>query len=154
MSSVWTQPPIVLVEDDVNDEFFLRTALFEARVGNPLIVFDAADAARGHVTARHHDPPALFMLDINLHGAETGLHFLHWLRQQPLPLSSTPTIMLTASVEAQDRGSSFGLGALSFLQKPVVPAQLIGAMQQLGFDNIPDPIDGGVGFRVIRRLSA
>ena len=69
-------------------------------------------------------------------------------------LVNTHDHMLTGSLDEQDRDSSLDLGALSFLRKPVASAELIGAMQQLGFENIPDPTDGGVGFRVIRRLPA
>jgi CheY-like chemotaxis protein len=150
-SQWWTQPPIVLVEDDVNDEFCLRSALFDARIGNPLVVFNAADAARTHVSGRRSDPPALFLLDIRVHGAESGLDFLRWLRDEPSPLGSTPAIVLTGSGADEERRESFGLGALSFLSKPVASADLIDCIQSLGFDNIPDPASGEVGFRVIRR---
>ena len=147
----WHKPAIVLVENDENDAFFVREALKKANIGNPLITFASADAARQHVSAGTSKPPALFILDINLDGGETGLDFLRWLRAQPAPFGTTPAIVMTGSQDPHDRSSSVGLEALCFLPKPVTAAELGEAVQSLGFVVRTNALTGALGFWILER---
>jgi CheY-like chemotaxis protein len=124
----------VLIEDSATDAYFVRHALNMAHVINPLIQFTAAADARAHFAdARTFEMPALFVMDVNLEGGETGIDLLRWLRQQRPPLGSTPTMMLTGSADPADRSDALMLGAVYFLSKPVTAATLSGAVQSLGF---------------------
>jgi CheY-like chemotaxis protein len=126
--------PIVLVEDDPNDARFVRRALDQAHIVNPLLRF----ATTGEVR-RHFDEtatfaiPALFVIDVRLPGGETGLDLLRWLRQQPLPLGSTPTMMLSGSRRSADHDEAELLGSMLYLHKPVTEEALTAAVQSLGF---------------------
>jgi CheY-like chemotaxis protein len=130
----FTGAPIVLMEDSATDAYFVRHALSAAHVVNPLIQFETAAEARGHFAAAGtFDLPALFIMDVNLAGGETGIDFLGWLRQQRPPLGSTPAMMLTGSVQPDDRRDALMLGAVYFLHKPVTADTLSAAVQSLGF---------------------
>src|SRR5690349_17453827 len=75
--------PIVLVEDDTNDVYFVRYAFEHAHIVNPLLRFATAREARVYFTdATIGATPTLFVIDVHLAGGETGLDFLRWLRQQ------------------------------------------------------------------------
>jgi CheY-like chemotaxis protein len=124
----------VLLEDCATDAYFVRHALHAAHVVNPLIQFTTAVDARAHFSDRStFDLPALFIMDVNLAGGETGIEFLRWLRQQLAPLCSTPTMMLTGSAQPEDRTDALMLGAVYFLRKPVTADMLNAAVQSLGF---------------------
>ena len=126
--------PIVLLEDDRNDEFFVRHALERAHIVNPVLCFPTGTQGRSHVSqTRASAMPALFVIDVNLAGGETGIEFLRWLRQQPSPLGSTPAMMLTGSDRPADRDEAELLGAIYFLLKPVTEDKLTAAVQALGF---------------------
>jgi CheY-like chemotaxis protein len=124
--------PIVLVEDDSTDAYFVRYALDAAHIVNPLVRFESARQARDYF-ATAFSLPLLFVMDVHLAGDETGLDLLRWLRQQPPPLGSTPVMMLTGSDRPDDREAAEQLGAIHFLRKPVVEATLSTAVQSLGF---------------------
>lgn len=148
----WHRAPIVLVEDDDNDVFFVRDALAKAKILNPLIACRSADEARGKLSGVRPVVPALFILDILLAGNETGLDFLQWLRSQPSRLGSTPTMMLTGSDRPEHRDATLELDALFFLQKPVRAAHLTEAIQTLGLVDVATGlVSGEMGFRVIGR---
>ena len=126
--------PIVLLEDDPNDVYFVRRAFEKAHIANPLIRFATAAEARRHFA----EPatvamPALFVIDVSLPGGETGLDLLRWLRQQSAPLGSTPAMVLTVSHSAADRDEAERLGSMLFLHKPVTEEALTTAVQSLGF---------------------
>jgi CheY-like chemotaxis protein len=148
----WHQPPIFLVEDHENDQFFVRHALEGAKIENPLVVCASADEAR-EALRRHQRSaaPVLFILDVNLVGGETGVDFLEWLRRQPEPLGSTPAMMLSGSERPDDRAMAQRLGATRFLQKPVMAEKLAEAVQALGFVVVTSALSGRLGFRLIER---
>ena len=126
--------PIILMEDDPYDTFFVRRALEKVHIVNPLLCFKTASEAREHfATSRAFALPALFVVDVNLAGGENGIEFLRWLRQQPGPLGSTPSMMLTGSRRPTDRQQAEALGSTHFLYKPVTEETLTLAMQSLGF---------------------
>jgi CheY-like chemotaxis protein len=143
--------PIVVVDDDPNDVFFIRHALESARIQNPLSVFESAEGVRAYLGALPAGAgPVLIILDLNLSGNESGLDVLTWIREQPEPLSATPTMMLTGSVRPEDREDCRRRGAVTFLEKPVTEATLTSAVQQLGFVIVLTRL-GQAGARVIQR---
>jgi DNA-binding NarL/FixJ family response regulator len=144
--------PIVLVEDDPNDAFFVRQALQVARIANPLLEFQSAEQARLYLTTpRASLAPVLFILDFHLSGNESGIDFLRWLRQRDPPLGSTAAMMLTGSDHPDHRAESSQLGASFFLQKPVIEGTLTEAVQALGFVVVTSMVSGRLGVRIIER---
>lgn len=144
--------PIVLVEDDPNDVFFVRRAMTHARIRNPLLTFGTTALARQEIgrSAAGQGGVVLFIVDLHLPGGESGLDFLRWLRQQGEPLGTTPTIVLTGSQQRDDRDLSAALGAMRYLQKPVTEQTLTDAAQALGFVILTSGL-GSVGARIIQR---
>jgi CheY-like chemotaxis protein len=144
-------PPIVLVEDDPNDVYFVRHALEKALIVNPLLRFATAEQARNHFAERAiFDLPSMFILDVNLVGRESGIDFLRWLRQQRSPLGSTPAMMLTGSDQPGDRDATAMLGSIYFLRKPVSEDRLTAAVQSLGL--MITTLAGATTRRTIERL--
>ena len=116
--------PILLVEDDENDVFFLKYAFEQAEITNPIYV--AADghqaiqylSGAGQYADRDRFPlPCLVLLDLKLPVC-MGHDVLRWIQQQPvLPIQLV--IVLTSSADPTDVESCYRLGARSFLVKPL-----------------------------------
>jgi CheY-like chemotaxis protein len=141
--------PIILVEDDSNDVFFVRHALTAALIQNPVEVFDRAERAYEYLGRTTALAPVLIILDINLAGAQTGLDVLAWIRQLPDPLGSTPVLMLTGSDGQEERNASGHLGAIDFLQKPATAESLAMAVQALGFSVVNNVTTGQLGIHIV-----
>src|SRR5438874_11348590 len=95
-------PPILLVEDDKNDVFFLRYAFEAAAIPNPLKVVEdgqqAIDyfAGKGKYGNRARFPfPCLVLLDLKL-PVKMGLDVLRWVNEQP-SLKTLLILVLTSS---------------------------------------------------------
>lgn len=151
MATHWYRGPIVLVEDDENDVFFVRESLTSAKVGNPLIVYDNPLDARRDFQDGTLEPPVLFILDVNFRGGMSGIDFLRWVREQPEPFGSTPAMILTGSDKPEDHHESLDLNALQFLKKPPTSAALARAVQALGFVVVTNLPSGELGLRIIQR---
>ena len=140
--------PIVLLEDDPNDAFFVTHAVEKACIVNPIVRFQTATRARSHFgQSGTPELPVVFVMDVHLAGGETGIEFLRWLREQPSPLGSTPTMMLTGSANPEDQREAESLGAIYFLRKPVTQENLTNAVQSLGF-----VVSSLTGFGSMRRI--
>src|SRR5262245_5338929 len=116
--------PILLVEDDENDVFFLRHAFEAAEIKNPLkVVVDGQQAidyltGSGQYADRGRFPfPWLVLLDLKL-PVKMGIEVLKWIRERP-EFATLLVVVLTSSADAHDIDESFRYGARSFLVKPV-----------------------------------
>lgn len=114
--------PILQVEDDANDVFFLEHAMQKVGWGHPIQVASDGQQAidylkgTGQFADREKFPlPCLVLLDLKLPHI-MGLDVLKWIRQQ----TETPlvVIILTASAERGDVATAYRLGANAFLTKP------------------------------------
>jgi two-component system response regulator len=114
--------PILQVEDDPNDVFFLQRAMTKACVENDVHVASDGQQAidylqgAGKFADRQKFPlPCLVLLDLKL-PLVMGLDVLRWIRQESgLAL---PVVMLTASAQTADIATAYALGANAFLVKP------------------------------------
>ncbi len=120
--------PILQVEDDSNDVFFLQRAMKKAGVANPIQVASDGQQAIDYLTGmgkfadRLQCPlPCLVLLDLKLPHV-MGLDVLKWIRQQPGP--ALVVVMLTASGEDVDIAAAYRLGANGFLVKPSEASKL------------------------------
>jgi two-component system response regulator len=128
---------ILLVEDNPDDEALTLRALRKNNLRNDIVVArDGIQAleflfCEGSHAAR--DPnvmPQVILLDLKLPKLD-GLEVLSRIRANPRtrPL---PVVILTSSIEDQDRLASYDLGANSYVRKPVDFTQFSEAARQLG----------------------
>src|SRR5260370_42492785 len=130
---------ILLVEDNADDEKLTLRALKKNNISNEVFVarngVEALDYLFGTGTHSGRDisvMPEVVLLDLKLPKID-GLEVLRQLRgneRTKLP----PVVILTSSNEEQDRLSGYGLGANSYVRKPVDFNQFMEAVRQLGLD--------------------
>ncbi len=128
---------ILLVEDNPDDEALTLRALAKNRVANPVVVVrDGAEALDWLLREGVHagrDPetvPQVVLLDLNLPKID-GLEVLRRVRADPRT-RLLPVVILTSSQEEQDLVRGYGLGANSYIRKPVDYDQFVEAVGRLG----------------------
>jgi CheY-like chemotaxis protein len=128
---------ILLVEDNPDDEALTMRALRKNNIKNEIIVardgLEALDYLFGDGVHRGRDlsvMPQLILLDLKLPKLD-GLEVLRRVRSEP-QTKLLPVVILTSSNEEQDRIQGYGLGANSYIRKPVDFPQFIEAVRQLG----------------------
>ena len=128
---------ILLVEDNQDDEALTLRALKKNNIKNEVVVaHDGVEAldylfGTGSYAGRDlTDTPQVILLDLKLPRVD-GLEVLRQLRSDGRT-RLLPVVILTSSNEDQDRIESYGLGANSYVRKPVDFAQFIEAVRQLG----------------------
>ena len=139
--------PILLVEDNPDDEALTLRAFGKNRISNKVVVArDGVEAldylfASGSHAGRDPALPAVVLLDLKLPRID-GLEVLRQLRADPRT-ALQPVAILTTSNEERDILSSYQSGANSFIRKPVDFAQFMEAVRQLGLYwlvvNLPPP---------------
>jgi two-component system, response regulator len=128
---------ILLVEDNPDDEALTLRALKKNNIKNEVVIaHDGAEAldylfGTGNYTGRNTDVlPQVVLLDLKLPKVE-GLEVLRRVRADKRT-KLLPVVILTSSNEEQDRIDGYGLGANSYVRKPVDFSQFIDAARQLG----------------------
>ena len=116
--------PILLVEDNEDDEVLTVHALKMSGVANQVMVArDGVEAldlllCRGEYASRDPDAlPAVVLLDLNMPRL-SGLDVLKAMRKDERT-RRIPVVILTTSGEEADLVASYDLGANSFVRKPV-----------------------------------
>jgi CheY-like chemotaxis protein len=127
---------ILLVEDNPDDVELTLRALKKNNISNKIVV--ACDGVEAidllFSTGLHADRPALqpvvVLLDLKLPKLD-GFEVLKRMRSDPRT-SLLPVVILTSSKEQQDLIDGYGLGANSYVRKPVNFEQFVEAVRQLG----------------------
>jgi two-component system response regulator len=128
--------PILLVEDNPDDEALTLRALRKNNIKNEVIVArDGAEAldylfGTGSYADREWATPQVVLLDLKLPKID-GLEVLRRIRAD-VAKALLPVVILTSSKEEQDLASSYRLGCNSYVRKPVNFEQFIEAARQLG----------------------
>ena len=132
-----TNQPILLVEDNPDDEVPTRRAFRKCNIANEVIVArDGVEAlstffGTGRYAGREpREVPAVILLDLKLPKIG-GLEVLRRLRADERTRLA-PVVVLTSSLEERDVVNSYQLGANSYIRKPVDFEQFIEAVKQLG----------------------
>lgn len=128
---------IMLVDDNPDNEALTVRALRKNKIVNEVVVArdgqQALDYLFGegcHAGRDTNDMPQVVLLDLNLPKLD-GLGVLRRLRADERT-RLLPVVILTSSNEEQDRVKGYGLGANSYVRKPVDFEQFVAAAAQLG----------------------
>ncbi len=128
---------ILLVEDNRQDEMLILRVLRKNNLANQVdVVRDGQQAVdyifrQGEYQARASaDLPTVILLDINLPRLN-GLEVLERLRNDNRS-RLVPIVILTSSDDERDRLRSYGIGANSFVRKPLDFAEFAETVARLG----------------------
>lgn len=128
---------ILLVEDNPDDEALTLRALKKNNIKNALVVAhdgtEALDYLFGTGKFDGRDTrvmPHVILLDLKLPKLD-GFDVLRAIRADERT-RLLPVVILTTSNEEQDRINGYGLGANSYIRKPVEFGSFIEAVKQLG----------------------
>ena len=124
-----SDPLILLVEDNPDDEDLTRRALQRHHLKNDLVVAHDGQEALDYLFngARR---PDLVLLDLKLPRID-GLEVLRRLRADERT-RFLPVVVLTSSTEQRDLVASYSLGVNSYVRKPVDFTAFVEATRQLG----------------------
>jgi len=132
-----TQPIILLVEDNADDELLTVRAFKKSNVANEVVVVrDGVEAldwlfGTGEHAARDLSvQPQLILLDLKLPRLD-GLEVLRRIRADERT-ALLPVVVMTSSKEEEDIIKSYELGANSYLRKPVEFERFMEAAKSLG----------------------
>ena len=131
-----TNGPILIVEDNADDEALLLRALNKVNIRNNLTVVRDGAAALDYLfkenayAEREGEAPTVVVLDLKLPKID-GLEVLRRLRDDPRTRRQ-PVVILTSSDEQEDKIRGYELGANSYVRKPVHFEDFTDAVGQLG----------------------
>jgi CheY-like chemotaxis protein len=115
-------PPILVADDDADDQFYIQRLIKKTGVKNRVITFDDGtevvnylDRVKQALGGKRHHEPLLLFLDLKMVGLG-GFGFLEWARQQR-ELAPLKIVVLTNSSEPQDMQKALELGAHRYLVK-------------------------------------
>jgi two-component system response regulator len=139
---------ILLVEDNPDDEALTMRALKKNNIKNEIVIahdgVEALDFLFGTGAHAGRDltlMPTLILLDLKLPRMD-GLEVLRRMRANERT-RLLPAVILTSSSEQQDLIAGYGVGANSYIRKPVDFARFVEAVGRLGvywlFLNEPPP---------------
>ncbi|HEX9950210.1 MAG TPA: response regulator [Rubricoccaceae bacterium] len=140
-------PYVLLVEDNPSDAALTLRAFEKQGVPNEVrVARDGAEALEYLFGTGEGPPPALplvIFLDLKLPRV-SGLDVLRQIRGNERT-RLVPVVIMTSSSEQRDVIEGYGLGANSYVRKPVNSAEFGGAVRQLGLYwillNHPPPFD-------------
>ncbi|MDG1418591.1 MAG: response regulator [Maricaulis sp.] len=128
---------ILMVDDDPDDRMLFREACDEIRLRNPLEFLENGEQLvdclkrRGAYADRAGDPyPGIILLDLNM-PLKDGREALAEIKEDP-NLQHIPIIVLTTSKDEDDILASYGLGASSYIVKPISLDRLMRVVNSIG----------------------
>lgn len=128
--------PILLIEDNPDDEALTLRAFSKNHITNPVVVardgveaIDYLTASGSHAERDLSSMPVLILLDLKLPRID-GLEVLRRIRAGE-HTSMLPVVVLTTSRETQDIEQAYRLGANSYIRKPVDYERFIQAVGQI-----------------------
>lgn len=125
---------VLLVEDNSKDEQLTLRALRKSHIGDRFAVVRNGIEALDFLFARGayagYTLPQLVLLDLKLPKVD-GIEVLRQLRAHQRT-RLLPVVILTSSIEETDRLAGYGLGANSYVRKPVDFIEFTEAVQQIG----------------------
>ncbi len=128
---------ILMVDDDPDDRLLFKEACEEVRLRNPLDFLENGEQLvdylkrRGNYADREGTPfPGIILLDLNM-PLKDGREALEEIKADA-ELRHIPIIVLTTSKDEDDILSSYGLGASSYIVKPISLDRLMRVVNSIG----------------------
>ena len=132
------EAPVIYVEDDRDDVFFMQHAFKVAGITQALFILVNGQqvidylAGSGCYADREKYPlPCLLLLDLKL-PLKNGFEVLAWMRAQSL--TAVKVVVVSSSAQASDVGLARELGAVEYVVKPSSPAKLVQVVRRLQAD--------------------
>ena len=129
---MWTEPTILVVEDDEGHLHLLKRELKRLGLDWPMRrFFDGQQALDffGREFIQTPNGPAILLLDLRLPKV-SGTAILAWIRSSGTPsLRELPIVVITSSCNPDDRTECQRLGCNGYLTKPFSAAELQSAIQ-------------------------
>lgn len=123
--------PILLVEDNPDDEELTVMSLRDAGLKNRIVVtHDGVEAIRWIEACPADELPVVVLLDLGLPRLD-GFEVLQRLRSSDVT-RALPVVILTSSDVADDIARSYRLGVNSYVRKPVDFGEFAAAVRHLG----------------------
>ena len=110
--------PIIIIEDDIDDEDILKEVLAELEMKNKIICFETCAPAWTYLKTTH-DRPFIIFCDINL-PQQSGLSFKKQIDEdRQLRQKSIPFVFYTTSINQNDIDDAYSkMTVQGFFQKP------------------------------------
>jgi CheY-like chemotaxis protein len=128
---------ILMADDDEEDRTFAKKALKKSRLCNELRFVEDGEELMDYLKRRgkYADPvkspvPGLILLDLNM-PKKDGREALKEIKDAPA-LKEIPVVVLTTSESEDDVHKAYGLGANSYISKPVTMSGMVKVMTGLG----------------------
>jgi CheY-like chemotaxis protein len=127
---------ILMAEDDLDDRLLVQDALTESGCSLDLrFVSDGVELMdylhqRNKFVSAPAPKPGLIILDLNM-PKKDGREALKEIKAEP-ELRRIPVVVLTTSTADLDVARTYGLGANSFISKPVAFDMLVKVMKSIG----------------------
>jgi two-component system response regulator len=132
-----SDPIILLVEDNADDELLTLRAFKKSNIKNEVVVvrdgMEALDwlfASGDHASRDTSIEPQMVLLDLKLPRMD-GLEVLRRIRADART-ALLPVVVMTSSKEEEDVVTSYQLGANSYIRKPVEFDRFVEAVKSLG----------------------
>jgi CheY-like chemotaxis protein len=117
---------ILLVEDDLDDAFFMNRAFEHSGSHSKIRILSDGKQAVRYLTAMMEDPtvplPKIVITDLKM-PLKSGFEVIAWIRSQS-GLSTVPVVVLSVSEEPVDVNQARSLGANGYYVKPFRLAKL------------------------------
>lgn len=124
---------LLIVEDNDDDYLFTERAFKKSKFANPLARARNGDEALNYLYQRNgfedKPRPSMVLLDLNMPGVN-GYTVLETMKADP-DLKRIPVVVLTTSDDPRDIETCYGLGANSYVHKPVDLPGFIEAIARL-----------------------
>jgi CheY-like chemotaxis protein len=118
--------PILLVEDNPDDIFFVRRAFNAAKLEHPLLTvqdgqeaIDYMSSQRQYAERGKYPLPRLAIADLKM-PIVSGFELIKWMRNNPRA-RLIPIIVLSSSALPDDVNHAYALGANAYMVKPPDP---------------------------------
>jgi CheY-like chemotaxis protein len=123
---------ILIVDDSIEDIFLLENALHHCgleRVESLTSGGDAAKYVAGLPPYQFRKIPDLIFIDIKMRGVD-GFDLIQWLHRDPA-FQMIPMIVLSGSIDPDEKTKALSLGATAFYEKPQSNDELITIVEKV-----------------------
>ena len=121
--------PILLVEDNPDDVFFVQRAFHTAHIEHPLFTVSNGQQAIDYMSGKGayadravYPLPRLVLADLKMPGV-SGLELIQWMRQDHYA-KLIPIVVLSSSALSADVNATYAVGANAYMVKPANPLAL------------------------------